>query len=73
MSNDKILDAEEKSPEALDEPGEQHEFYKEFDFLVKLRNGGSINMLGAPPVLAKAFGIDKESATDIFWKWSESL
>lgn len=54
----------------LDEP---HEFYKEFDFLSKVRDSGKINMMSAPPYLAKAFEIDIHEARRIWGLWTESF
>jgi hypothetical protein len=44
-----------------------------FDFLDKLRAGGTINMMGAPRELQFEFGIDKLEARKIFGLWTDQL
>ena len=44
-----------------------------FEFLEDLRDGGSMNMMGAPRELEYAFGLDRAEAREVFSKWGESL
>ena len=44
-----------------------------FEFLEDLRDGGSMNMMGAPRELEYAFGLDRAEAREVFSKWCESL
>lgn len=44
-----------------------------FDFLDALREGGSINMFGAPSVLQQEFGLTKAEAFEIFTAWTEKF
>ena len=44
-----------------------------FEFLTDLRDGGSINMMGAPRELQLNFGLNKADAREVFSKWCESL
>jgi hypothetical protein len=44
-----------------------------FDFLDALREGGSINMFGAPSVLQQEFGLTKSEAFEIFTAWTEKF
>ncbi len=43
------------------------------DFLDELRESGVTNMFGARPYLMRDFGLDKETAKDIFTYWMESF
>ena len=44
-----------------------------FEFLEDLRDGGAMNMMGAPRELEYAFGLDRAEAREVFSKWCESL
>ena len=44
-----------------------------FEFLTNLRDGGTMNMMGAPRELQLNFGLNKADARDVFQKWCESL
>ena len=44
-----------------------------FEFLTDLRDGGTINMMGAPRELQHEFGLSKVEAREVFTKWRESL
>ena len=44
-----------------------------FEFLIDLRDGGTINMAGAPRELQYEFGLSKVEAREVFNKWYESL
>ena len=44
-----------------------------FEYLTELRDGGTINMMGAPRELQYKFGLDKAEAREIFSKWCDSL
>ena len=44
-----------------------------FEFLTDLRDGGSMNMMGAPRELQLNFGLNKADAREVFSKWCESL
>lgn len=44
-----------------------------FEFLDKVRNGGDINMLGAPKYLQAEFGLTKKESYDIWSKWAQSF
>jgi|SaaInlV_165m_DNA_3_1040750.scaffolds.fasta_scaffold191465_1 hypothetical protein len=44
-----------------------------FEFLTELRDGGSINMMGAPRELQREFGLSKGNARKAFFAWTESL
>ena len=44
-----------------------------FEFLSDLRDGGSMNMMGAPRELEHEFGLNKTDAREVFSKWCESL
>ena len=46
---------------------------KYFEFLTELRDGGTMNMMGAPRELQHEFGLDKTEAREVFSKWRESL
>ena len=44
-----------------------------FKFLTDLRDGGTINMMGAPRELQLNCGLNKADAREVFSKWCESL
>ena len=44
-----------------------------FEYLDDLREGGTINMMGAPRELQYEFGLDKAEAREIFQLWTEKL
>ena len=44
-----------------------------FEFLSDLRDGGSMNMMGAPRELQLNFGLNKADAREVFSKWCDSL
>ena len=44
-----------------------------FEFLTDLRDGGTINLMGAPRELQHKFGLDKAEAREVFSKWCKSL
>ena len=44
-----------------------------FKFLTDLRDGGTINMMGAPRELEYEFGLGRAEAREVFSKWCESL
>lgn len=44
-----------------------------FLFLDQLRESGSINMFGAAPYLAEAFGLSKNEAREVLRQWMESF
>ena len=44
-----------------------------FEFLTDLRDGGTINMMGAPRELQCKFGLSKVEAREVFTKWCKSL
>ena len=44
-----------------------------FEFLNDLREGGTMNMMGAPRELQHEFGLDKIEARKIFQLWTEQL
>ena len=44
-----------------------------FEFLTDLRDGGTMNMMGAPRELQLNFGLNKADAREVFQKWCESL
>jgi hypothetical protein len=44
-----------------------------FEFLNDLREGGTINMMGAPRELQYEFGLDKAEARNVFKLWTETL
>lgn len=44
-----------------------------FTFLDDLREGGSINMFGAPKVLQEAFGLTKAESFEVFTAWTEQF
>lgn len=43
-----------------------------FDWLEDLRQSGIVNMYGARPYLAEAFGLGKEESRNILIKWMEN-
>jgi hypothetical protein len=43
------------------------------EFLVDLRNSGTVNMFGAAPYLAEAFGLTNREAREILVQWMESF
>tara|TARA_Y100000389_G_scaffold138618_1_gene136366 strand:- start:5600 stop:5764 length:165 start_codon:yes stop_codon:yes gene_type:complete len=44
-----------------------------FLYLDALREGGTINMFGAPQHLHETFGLSKEEAREIFFAWTQNL
>jgi len=44
-----------------------------FEYLDDLREGGTINMMGAPRELQAEFGLDKIEAREIFQLWRENF
>jgi|TARA_R110002051_G_scaffold5847_1_gene29316 hypothetical protein len=44
-----------------------------FEFLNDLREGGTMNMMGAPRELQNEFGLNKVQAREIFQLWTETL
>jgi len=44
-----------------------------FEFLNDLREGGTMNMMGAPRELQNEFGLNKIQAREIFQLWTETL
>lgn len=44
-----------------------------FEYLDDLREGGTINMMGAPIELQAEFGLDKIEAREIFQLWCENF
>lgn len=44
-----------------------------FLFLDSLRKSGRINMFGAAPYLAEAFGLTKSEAREVLRQWMESF
>ena len=46
---------------------------KYFEYLTELRDGGTMNMMGAPRELQHKFGLDKAEAREVFSKWCDSL
>ena len=44
-----------------------------FEFLNDLRESGQINMFGAAPVLADAFGMSKSQARGVLSAWMQSF
>jgi hypothetical protein len=43
----------------------------EFEFLNRLREGGTTNMYGASPILAFAFDLPKHEASKILLEWMD--
>lgn len=52
---------------------EEKKMDKYFEFLTELRDGGTMNMMGAPRELQYEFGLDKTEARKIFKLWTEQL
>ena len=44
-----------------------------FEYLTDLRDGGTVNMMGAPTMLQADFDLEKKEAREIFSQWCESL
>ena len=44
-----------------------------FEFLDDLRDGGTMNMMGAARELQNEFGLNKIQAREIFQLWTETL
>lgn len=44
-----------------------------FEYLDNLREGGTINMMGAPRELQNDFGLDESEARKIFQLWTEQF
>jgi len=44
-----------------------------FTFLDDLREGGSINMFGAPKVLQEVFGLTKAESFEVFTAWTKQF
>jgi len=44
-----------------------------FLFLDSLRESGQINMFGAAPYLAEAFGLSKSEAREVLRQWMQSF
>lgn len=44
-----------------------------FEFLTDLRDGGTINMMGAPRELQHRFGLSRVEAREVFSEWCKSL
>ena len=44
-----------------------------FEFLTDLRDGGTINMMGAPSELQHQFGLSSVVAREVFSEWCKSL
>lgn len=44
-----------------------------FQYLDSLRESGSINMFGAAPFLAEAFGLSKNEAREVLRQWMQSF
>ena len=44
-----------------------------FEFLDELRAEGSINMIGARPYLAEAFGLDKGESASVMAQWMRTF
>ena len=49
------------------------EYLEYFVYLDELREGGTINMMGAPRELQFEFGIDKMEARKIFGLWTNQF
>ena len=49
------------------------QYLEHFVYLDELREGGTINMMGAPREMEHEFGIDKIEARKIFQLWTEFL
>ena len=48
-------------------------YLEHFVYLDELREGGTINMMGAPRELQYEFGLDKIEARKIFQLWTEQF
>lgn len=44
-----------------------------FRFLDALREGGKINMFGAPPYIQEMFGVTREEARTLFGAWTKQF
>lgn len=44
-----------------------------FAFLDIIRETGQINMFGAAPVLAETYGLTRQEARDILFKWMDTF
>lgn len=44
-----------------------------FTFLDDLREGGSINMFGAPMILREEFGLSKAESFEVFTAWTKQF
>ena len=51
----------------------REELVKHFRFLDELRESGAVNMFGAPPVLAEAFGLSDADAKAIWSRWASTF
>ncbi len=49
------------------------EFVRYFKWLDDLRESGEMNMFGAAPYLADAFGLDKSAARKILQQWAKTF
>ena len=57
----------------LKEKKMEDKYLEYFVYLDKLRESGTINMMGAPRELQNDFGIDKMEARKIFGLWTEQF
>jgi len=48
-------------------------YLEHFVYLDNLRQGGTINMMGAPREMEHEFGLDKAEARKIFGLWTEQF
>lgn len=46
---------------------------KYFDYLDSLRESGKVNMFGAAPYLAEKFGLARDEAREIVYKWIDQF
>ena len=44
-----------------------------FDFLDSVRESGSINMMGAGPLIEDEFSMSREEASDLLMEWLKDL
>ena len=44
-----------------------------FEYLTELRDGGTMNMIGAPTMLQADFDLSVKESREVFSKWCESL
>jgi len=51
----------------------EDQYLEHFVYLDELREGGTINMMGAPRELQQEFGLDKIEARKIFGLWTEQF